>query len=325
MTTRNVYLTKVTLILSAVLLLTLLLIRTSLAFENQHSTEQDEPYRVEEFDISTPGELDVQTSGGHITVEGTNDNTVRVEMFVRKDGQTLSAQDTDLDKWDITISKDGNGNAVKAIAKPTGNKKWLGGNNDRHSISFVIYTPKEISSKLKTSGGHIEVDELEGNQQISTSGGHLNLANLSGTIEAKTSGGHIDLSNIEGEINTKTSGGHINAETVTGTLNAKTSGGHIKLGDVRGSVQASTSGGSITADLNTIDQFVELKTSGGNIDISLPDGIAVDLELRGNFVDGKLNNFSGEMDDNEIFGTLNGGGPKISARTSGGGVRLSFN
>ncbi len=108
-------------------------------------------------------------------------------------------------------------------------------------------------------------------------------------------------------------------------LDAKTSGGHIKLGDINGSVQASTSGGSITADLQTIDQFVELKTSGGNVEIKIPDDLAADLQLKGMFVDGNLKNFSGEMDNNEIRGALNGGGPQITARTSGGGVRVSYN
>lgn len=323
MTTRKLYLTKVIFVFTVSLIMTLLLIRTSLAVASPQSGDQDDPYRVEQFDINTPGELDVQTSGGHISVESTNNNTVRVEMFVRKDGENLSPQEYDLDKWDIDISQDGN--AVKAIAKYTGNKTWWGGGSDHPSISFVVYTPKEVSSDLKTSGGHIDIDGLEGAQNITTSGGHLNLANLTGTIKAKTSGGHIELSNIEGELNAKTSGGHINAETITGTLDVKTSGGHINLGDVSGSVQASTSGGSITADLKTVDQFVDLKTSGGNVDISIPNNIGVDLQLKGTFVHGNLKNFSGQMEDNEIIGALNGGGPKISARTSGGGVRLSFN
>lgn len=323
MTTRKLYLAKVFIALTISLIMTLLLIQTSWAMGSSQSTDQDDPYRIEEFDISTPGNLEVRTSGGHITVEASNSNSVRVEMYVKKNGENLQPQDYDLDEWDIEISK--SGSAVSASAKHKGNNGWSGWNNDRVSISFVVHTPKQISSDLKTSGGHIEVDGLEGNQDISTSGGHLNLANLKGSIEAKTSGGHIDLSNLEGEINVKTSGGHISAETITGTLDAKTSGGHINLGDVSGSVEASTSGGSITADLQIIDQFVDLKTSGGNVDITIPDNVGVDLQLRGTFVQGKLKNFSGEMEKNKVNGQLNGGGPNITARTSGGTVRLSFN
>ncbi|MDZ7659868.1 DUF4097 family beta strand repeat-containing protein [Fodinibius sp.] len=323
MTTRNSYLTKVLVALTFSLILSLLLISTSVASVNPGSLDQDDPYRTEEFAINAPGELQVRTSGGHITVEGSNSNTVRVEMYVRKDGKNLTPSDTNLDKWEIDISQ--SGNSVKAIARHKANNNWSSWNNDRPSISFVVYTPKEISSDLKTSGGHIEAKNLEGDQTITTSGGHLNLANLKGKIEAKTSGGHIDLSNIEGDTDVRTSGGHISANTVAGTLQAKTSGGHIKLLDISGSIEAATSGGSITANLNKIDQFVDLKTSGGNVDLSIPDNIGVDLRLKGTFVHGKLNNFSGEMENNEVEGKLNGGGPKVTARTSGGTVRLSFN
>ncbi|WP_141239874.1 DUF4097 family beta strand repeat-containing protein [Aliifodinibius salipaludis] len=296
---------------------------TSVALVNSGSLDQDDPYRTEEFNINTPGELQVRTSGGHITVEGSNSNSVRVEMYVRKDGKNLSPSDINLDEWEIDISK--SRNSVKAIAKYKKNNNWSSWNNDRPSVSFVVLAPKEMSTDLRTSGGHIEAQNLEGTQTIATSGGHLNLKNLTGTIDARTSGGHIDLSNLEGDLNVRTSGGHISANIIAGTLQAKTSGGHIKLSDVNGSVKASTSGGSITATLNAIDQFVDLKTSGGNVDITIPKNIGVDLHLKGSFVRGKFNNFSGEMENDEVDGNLNGGGPKVSARTSGGTVSLSFN
>lgn len=323
MSTRKLYLTKVIFAFTVSLIITFLLMGVSYAIESPQTSPQNDPYIVEEFDINTPGKLQVRTSGGDITVERSNSNTVRVEMFVRKDGKNLTSNDTVLDKWNIDISK--SGNTVDAIAKHKGNNGWSGWDNDRVSISFVVYAPKLMDSDLKTSGGHIEVDGLEGRQSISTSGGHLKLTNLTGPINAKTSGGHIDLVNLDGEVEIKTSGGHINAETVAGILNAKTSGGHINLKDVTGSVKASTSGGSITADLKAIDQFVDLKTSGGNVNITIPKGIGVELQLKGTFVHGSFDNFSGEMENNEVKGKLNGGGPKVTARTSGGKVYLSFN
>jgi DUF4097 and DUF4098 domain-containing protein YvlB len=316
-------LTKVLLALTFSLIFSLLVVSSSAASVNQGSLDQEDPYRIEEFNINTPGALQVRTSGGHITVEGSNSNSVRVEMYVRKDGENLTPNDTNLDKWEITISQ--SGNSVKAIAKHKGNNNWTSWNNDRPSISFVVFTPREMSTDLKTSGGHIEAANLQGDQAIATSGGHLNLANLKGKIDAKTSGGHIDLENIEGNINVRTSGGHITANTVAGTLQAKTSGGHITLSKVDGTIEAKTSGGSITADVRSVGQYVDLRTSGGNVDISIPEGAGVDLTLRGTFVHGKLNNFSGEMEKNKVKGQLHGGGPEINARTSGGTISLNFN
>ncbi|MGD8426405.1 MAG: DUF4097 family beta strand repeat-containing protein [Balneolaceae bacterium] len=319
MTSRKLYLIKVAAGLTLSLFLTLLLLIPAKA--TPKVLMQGEPYRVESFQLSGSGQLKVETSGGHIEVKGSSTNTVRVEMYVRKSGHNILPEDSDLGDWDIDISQ--SGSQVRAIAKHHSKWKLFGGNN--MSISFVVYTPREISSNLDTSGGHIKVQGLSGKQQISTSGGHLELNELKGTIKARTSGGHISINDIQGDMDARTSGGHIDVRNSEGSLSVKTSGGHIELANVSGTVEASTSGGGISADLRSIAESVDLRTSGGNIRISVPDNIGLDLHLRGSYVSTNLKNFSGKVDRDEVDGKLNGGGPMITARTSGGTVSLSFN
>lgn len=320
--TRKRYIIQIMLAIALSLTVTILLVipamGNSLAVDE---LQYNDPYRVESFNIDGPGDLDVQTSGGFITVEGSSSNTMRVEMYVRKDGQNLSPEDVDLEDWDISLTQ--SGNTVEVIAERANGNRGSWGNNNI-SVSFVIHSPQEMSSKLNTSGGHIETRNLKGSQQISTSGGHIELDSLEGNIEARTSGGHINISNIQGETRAKTSGGHINAHNVEGNLEVKTSGGHIQLASVSGSIEAATSGGGIDADLNTIGPHVNLRTSGGNVSVTIPENIGLNLKLRGSYVNTSLDNFSGEVEHNEVKGELHGGGPEISARTSGGTVSLSF-
>ena len=318
MSTRDQYKMKVLFIFVLSFASMILLISTASA----HSTMQDDPYRVEEFTVSGPGNLEVRTSGGHITVKASESSRVRVEMYVRKNGRELSASDYDLNDFEIDISQ--SGNTVRAHAKRENGNNWKFWNNNNISISFVVYTPREMSSDLKTSGGHIETVGLKGKQQIATSGGHLQLSNLMGTVDARTSGGHIEIRDFEGEMSARTSGGHIDVENANGSINLRTSGGHIDLERTSGTVEASTSGGSINADIASIGQFVNLRTSGGNVDISVPEGLGLDLELRGSRVRTELKNFSGKVERDEVEGSVNGGGPKVFARTSGGTVRISF-
>lgn len=326
MTARNQYITKVAVAFTLSFLLSMLLVVPASAFtpasEKAEVNVKDEPYRIQEFTVNTPGELDVRTSGGHITVRASDGNRVRVEMYVRQNGRSLTPEDTDLDDFDITISQ--SGNKVTAHAEREGGRNWSFWNNNNISISFVVYTPREMSTQLKTSGGHIETNGLNGNQEVSTSGGHLELINLRGTVDARTSGGHIEISDFEGRMNARTSGGHIEARFTSGELSLRTSGGHIDLENVSGAVEASTSGGSITADIESVGEFVDLRTSGGSISIAVPGGIGLDLDLRGSRVRTELKNFSGQVERDEVEGSINGGGPKISARTSGGTVRISF-
>jgi len=318
MTSRKTYLTNVAFVF---LLLLIILLISSAQAAASGATIQDEPYRVETFDINAAGKLNVNTSGGYITVKGSSSNSVRVEMYVRKNGRNYLPEDTNLDEWEINISE--SGNTVKAKAKRRDNGWSLFGRNN-FSISFVVYTPREISTDLNTSGGHIKIHGLEGNQQLATSGGHLNMSNLKGTVNARTSGGYIELSDVQGDVEARTSGGYINVENATGKLAVKTSGGQIDLKNVNGSIKARTSGGRISASLTSIDQFVDLRTSGGNVSIGVPANIGLDLDLRGSYVNTQLENFSGKVDRDEVEGKLNGGGPMLSARTSGGTVSLSF-
>lgn len=319
MNARKTYITKMCFAFGISFVLMLWVISTANAMQNRG----DDPYRVEEFSISTPGELEVQTSGGHITVEGSGNSSVRVEMFVSKDGESLSPSDTDLEHFDIAIEQ--RGNRVQAIAKRENGSWWKFWDDENNiSVSFVVYTPHEMITQLKTSGGHIKTAGLTGTQEMKTSGGHLELADLEGTIKARTSGGHIDIANVTGDVEARTSGGHIDAKNTEGNLNVRTSGGHIDLEDIAGTVEASTSGGSISANINKMGEFARLKTSGGNVDITVPRNIGLDLDLRGSRVRTQLENFSGSMEDDDVEGSINGGGPMLSARTSGGTVRVSF-
>src|SRR5690606_3081897 len=188
----------------------------------------DQPYLTKEFSISTPGELEVLTSGGSIDVSSHAGSNVRVEMFVRKGGRDIEKSDKDaaeaLEDFEIEIEK--SGNKVIASAERDGGS-WFGNNNV--SISFKVSVPKEMSCDLRTSGGSINLKGVSGVQDLKTSGGSLNIADIKGNMEAKTSGGSINIDNYAGILDASTSGGSINLKNAKGDLAVSTSGGSIHL------------------------------------------------------------------------------------------------
>ena len=275
-------------------------------------------YSTQEFGVSDNSNIEVRTSGGSIEVFGENTDEVRVEMYVRKRGKLLDRGDTDLDEWDIRIEKQGN--TVYAIAEREG-RSW--GNNNL-SISFKVYAPVKSKTDLKTSGGSLRLQNLQGNQMARTSGGSIDVENIGGDIKLRTSGGSITINDIEGKVEANTSGGRIRAENITGGIDAKTSGGSITLERVSGNVEAKTSGGSIDAEVLNPDDFIELRTSGGSITVTVPKELGYDIDLGGNRVRADLHNFKGDLDKNDMEGTMNGGGTRLKARTSGGSVNLRY-
>lgn len=278
-------------------------------------------YKVERFSVNDDVRVSVETSGGSINVMGKNTDEVTVEMYVRKRGDYVKANEEDLRDWDIEISESNNEVVAHAKRKRKNGWNW---NRNNASISFVVYTPKKARADVSTSGGSIELSNLTGNQKGRTSGGSVTAENILGDLEVRTSGGSINLNDIQGMAEARTSGGRIKAENVTGGLDVRTSGGSITLEGVEGSVDASTSGGSINAEITAPNDFVNLRTSGGSITITVPEDSGYDLDLDGNRVRAELKNFTGEYEKDEIRGTVNGGGVKIKARTSGGSVRLNY-
>ena len=284
----------------------------------------DDPYLVKEFKLDGLGNLKVQTSGGNIQVSAHESNTVRVEMYLQKNGRSVDAGDERgeelLEDFKIDISQ--SANTVSAIAE----KKNLSGFNfgNQASISFRVYVPKRISCSLHTSGGSIDLTGVEGIQEVKTSGGNLNLQDIEGKTEGHTSGGNILIADYTGIIKARTSGGSIKLQDSKGEFDIHTSGGSIKIEEVAGNIDAHTSGGSIKANLLTLDQHVRLHTSGGNIDAVLPAGIGLDLDLKGERVNTRLQNFNGKADKDRIRGSMNGGGIQVVMSTSGGHVDVEY-
>jgi DUF4097 and DUF4098 domain-containing protein YvlB len=91
-----------------------------------------------------------------------------------------------------------------------------------------------------------------------------------------------------------------------------------------GNVEARTSGGSIHAEIVKPDEYIDLKTSGGSISVTVPEEGGYDINLDGTRVRVKLANFDGDYEKDKIKGTLNGGGIRLTAKTSGGTVTMKY-
>jgi len=314
-----------------------------------------------EYPASSIQKLIATTSGGNIDVVGDAADQAVLEVYGSYQSQDSAEIVAKIkESFDLTISHDNN--ALSAIAQQKRNlKEGLFNNNMGLAVHFVVHVGKNVESTLKTSGGNIRLQQLIGKQDFQTSGGNLHIENIQGNLSGETAGGNIDLSNIEGqEISLHTSGGNIKAENVNGTTHLETSGGNITLAkgkgnyiletsggnvhadDVDGSLKMSTSGGNVEASninggiigstsggnihtkFTSVTSNIELDNQGGSIHIAIPKDAKVNVAIASEEVhaDG-LVNFSGKSDKHAIEGTLNGGGPTITAKTSGGSINLN--
>jgi len=216
-------------------------------------------------------------------------------LSIDTDSGSIEIESHDHDTVDVRVKKKGvnaekfkvtfsqDGKDVSVVGDRTGLKFWNNAN-----AHFIVKVPQRYNVDLKTSGGSIE------------------LSSLTGKVDAYTSGGSIQLGQIDGDVDVKTSGGSINVAQVKGAINAHTSGGSIK---VKMSQQPTKNS--------------RLTTSGGSVSAYLLPSIAVDLAASTSggrvYSDFSVN---GSVKKTEIKGEVNGGGPKLVLKTSGGSVKI---
>ncbi len=280
------------------------------------------------FDVGEGGRLFVDTDLGSIKVRAAGTDRVEVEV-------TTSGKGAE----DFQVDFSQSGDDVKIRGAYERRSSWFGGRSP--TVRFAITVPERYNVDLDTSGGSITVDDLEGEVRAETSGGSLSFGDIQGPVRGRTSGGSITLDgsvgeadvrtsggairlgSVDGDVIAHTSGGGIEVERARGKIDLETSGGGIRVAEVMGTIRASTSGGSVTATLSEQPQDnCRLTTSGGSVTVYLADDVAVDLDASGG---GEKVRCDFDLDGavktrTSLAGRINGGGPELYLRSSGGGV-----
>jgi len=279
------------------------------------------------FSVKPGGTLKVDTQRGGIEVEGAPGNRVEVKV-IREIRNTSREKAQEIwEKFPVDFRQQGNDVFVTAeyIEKNRLRRFWddIG---RRLRVRFIITVPEVYQLDLKTSGGGISVAQVEGQILSRTSGGSLNFDAITGDIRGRTSGGSITIGQVNGDTEVHTSGGSITISQARGDVDAHTSGGSITVHEVMGTIRADTSGGSIKATITRQPQGdCYLKTSGGSMVVSLAEGIAVDIDAStsGGRVRTDLPvTLQSKAKRNALEAKINGGGPDLTLRSSGGSINL---
>jgi DUF4097 and DUF4098 domain-containing protein YvlB len=275
------------------------------------------------FAVQPGGQFKAVTSGGNITIMTADIAEVRITAREEIRASTEQEADELLKKLDLTLSQ--SGNDVTAEAKYSSGFHF---SSTPVTVSFTVTLPTRFNVDLHTSGGDIAVASLTGSTRARTSGGSLRFDRIDGDLDAGTSGGDITLQEGTAKARLNTSGGDIHVVRAGGPVEAETSGGSIRLEAVAQLVRASTSGGDVHATFTEAPrQDTELGTSGGDVQVHLPKTAAflLDASTSGGEVDAAgltLTIEKGGAGRSRLVGAVNGGGPRVKLRSSGGDITV---
>ena len=280
------------------------------------------------FTVQPGGTLKVETSGGNVSVEPGSGDTVKVIAKEKIRADSEAEADQILKDLELTIEQQGND--VTAIAKyHRGVTSWFG--NTAVQVSFIVTVPSRYNTDLKTSGGDVTVGNLAGRMQVRTSGGDVRLGNIDGSIDGGTSGGDIGLGSCTGDTKLHTSGGNVRAEKIVGKAEVDTSGGDIVIKLVENVLSAHTSGGDVEAGIGgVLKGDCSLGTSGGDVKVMVDKSAAFRLDASTSGGGVRADGLTITLDDggsgkSHLSGKVNGGGPVLKLRTSGGSIRVVTN
>ncbi len=278
------------------------------------------------FQVQPGVQLKVSTSGGDVRVSPSSDSVVKViaKEHIRA-GSDAEAEEI-LKKLDLKIEQ--SGNSVEASASYENQMGFHFGSWPPVQVDFIVTVPASASVDLKTSGGDVVVGDLEGRVRAHTSGGDVKLGSIGGDVDASTSGGNVVLSEGRGSVNLSTSGGNVSADRIIGAASLKTSGGDIKVDSVENTLTAETSGGDVRAGFSgALKGDCRLSTSGGEVKAIVGKEAAfhLDAATSGGEVEAAgitITIDRGGMGKSTLAGEVNGGGPLLKLRSSGGDIKV---
>lgn len=278
------------------------------------------------FAVQPGGTFRGHTQGGDFVIRTGDVSTVQVTAQ-----QTIRADDdeeADALLADLAFRLEQVGGDVVAEARYDRKSSWSWRTWPPVSVDFTVVVPRDFNLELTTSGGDVDVGDLKGEIKARTSGGDMRFGRIDGDVDARTSGGDIFLREGAAAVGLHTSGGDIRVGRSGGRTDVSTSGGDIRLDDVGELVRAKTSGGNVHAVLS--ERFggdAEIGTSGGKVVVRVPGKIGFQLDARtsGGKVDAAgltITIDRGGTGKHRLVGAVNGGGPMLKLRSSGGNIEI---
>ena len=296
------------------------------------------------FDLGKGKLLTLDSDLGSIEIVGGSGDDVFLTVI--KGANNVNSREADrlFDRFTLEIDRSSRGlEIIGDYDKPGGRMNWKKGLR----VNFQLTVPENTELDIKTAGGSISIEDISNEINVRTSGGSLSMEDIDGPVVARTSGGSIKAYNLgdrtdvhtsggsitiesaDGYVAAKTSGGSITVTDVDGDVDANTSGGSIRLKEIEGSVNAQTSGGSVTAEIiGQPRENMTLKTSGGTVTIYLEDDVRADIDASasGGSVSTEIPiAILGTKKRSKLQGEMNGGGPLLTLRSSGGSVKIKEN
>jgi DUF4097 and DUF4098 domain-containing protein YvlB len=213
------------------------------------------------------------------SVDGTPDLEVRIESGrVEVSEGPMGKVDVSVDTKASGFIVEQRGNAV--LVSSDKDSSWL----SRGSAYVVIQAPPGADLRVGVASASVEADVPLGKVEIKTASGDIDLRSAE-TLVVKTASGDLDVESVERSLRFTTASGDLRAERIAGSMVVSTASGDVHIEAVDATLEMNTASGD--AYITRFEgRSANFKTMSGDIDLGIPSGTSVDLDVT--LLSGKL-------------------------------------
>jgi hypothetical protein len=281
------------------------------------------------LDDSASPKVSLEVFHGSVLVETIDENEFRIS--IRQDFEANNDQEADRIARNLTLGVECKDALLNISAEYSRDIHWTFENWPPVKLAVVLKVPKCCGLDLFSRDGSITVNKMAGSMKARTHWGTIFFRGVDGDITAKSEFGNIVVSHCTGNLSLRSISGNFLVGPVQGMADVFGYGGEIEVQSAGGGVKAETSGADLIVGFqHPIVSPAKLRTGGANIIITIDKRSSCSLDLKASMF-GKVKFYkeglpldisSGAIGKGRVQATLNGSGPKIEARASGGHIYL---
>ena len=273
------------------------------------------------FPVTPGGQLTLDSDIGDVEITTGNSDTINVEIKRRFKVDDRQAAD----EWlkDLTVDLSQSGDDVKVIVKLVDDNNLT--NRRRIQIDFRISMPRNFNLKLRTVGT-ANIGNVQGTVTASTEAGSLIIGDVDGPVMATSGGGRLSIGNVGGDLDARSGGGSIIVGRINGRVTASAAGGSVSIEEAIDANEVTAAGGSIAVYISGQPSAgFNMRADGGNIDLRLPDSVAISVNA--SCIAGRITTnydiaLMGGLHGSGLKGDINGGGPSVVLQATGGNIHF---
>lgn len=147
-----------------------------------------------------------------------------------------------------------------------------------NSFDVTVRVPPGADLEVRVASADVGVKVDLGSLNARLASGDLRARNIAGDATVQSASGDVEIGEVGGNLSANTASGDIRVRQVGGQATLNSASGEVRVGAALGALAGSTQSGDL--DVGRFSgEALECRSVSGDVEIGLPPGLALDIDL----------------------------------------------